>query len=122
VSLAQALASPVELVLLDEPSSGLDRMARAVLGEVLDERRAAGAAVLLTTHVPVEALAPDATLVLEAGVLTPRSPTAQEPVMRIELDRVDGGSRVVEVPGGESDAFLAAALAEGWSVLSVRRL
>jgi ABC-type transport system involved in cytochrome c biogenesis ATPase subunit len=47
VSLAQALAPPAGLVLLDEPASGLNVAARAVLREVLAERRAAGAGILL---------------------------------------------------------------------------
>jgi ABC-2 type transport system ATP-binding protein len=122
VLLAQALAPAAELVLLDEPSSGLDRAARAVLREVLEERRAAGAAVLLTTHVAVEGPRPDSLLELVGGVLRPRVPAPALPMVRIELNRVDGDGRVVDVPRDESDAVLATALAEGWSVVSVRPL
>jgi ABC-2 type transport system ATP-binding protein len=122
VSLAQALAPAADLVLLDEPSSGLDRAARAVLRQVLEERKAAGAAVLLTTHVPVEGLVPDSTLELVGGALRARAPALPQPTVRIELNGVDGKRRVVEVPRDESDAVLATALAEGWSVVSVRQL
>jgi ABC-2 type transport system ATP-binding protein len=117
VALAQALAPPAGLVLLDEPSSGLDASAREVLREVLDERRAAGAAVLLATHHPVEGLAADHTFELEAGVLRPRSPA--RPMMRIELCRGED-TCVLDVSREESDGALAEALAHGWSVVSVR--
>jgi ABC-type multidrug transport system ATPase subunit len=121
VALSQALAPPAELVLLDEPASGLDVAARAVLREVLEERRAAGASVLLATHHPVEGLAADQALELAGGVLGPRSPTPLQPMMRIELAHGDR-TRIVDVPRSESDAVLAGALAEGWSVVTVRRL
>ena len=118
VALAQALAPPAGLVLLDEPSSGLDVAARAVLREVLEERRAAGATVLIATHHPVDGLAPDQALELVGGMLGTRAPATPRPMVRIELAR-GAGTRVVDVPRDESDAVLADALAEGWSVLSV---
>ena len=121
VALTQALAPPAELVLLDEPASGLDAAARGVLAEVLEERRAAGATVLLATHHPVEGLAADQALELAGGVLGTRSPAAPPPMRRIELAG-GAGTRIVDVPRSESDAVLAGALAEGWSVVSVRRL
>lgn len=122
VALTQALAPPVALVLLDEPASGLDVAARAVLREVLEERRSAGAGVLLATHHPIEGLTADQALQLAGGVLGPRSPAAPpQPMMRIELAR-GTGTRVVDVAQGESDAVLADALAGGWSVVSVRPL
>jgi ABC-2 type transport system ATP-binding protein len=122
VALTQALAPPAGLVLLDEPASGLDMAARAVLREVLEERRAAGATVLLATHHPVEGLAADQPLRLAGGVVAARSPAALPPMMRIELARDGAGLRVLEVPQVDSDYVLAGALAEGWSVVSVRPL
>ena len=121
VSLAQALAPPAGLVLLDEPASGLDVAARAVLREVLAERRAAGAGILLATHHPVEGLAADRTFELADGVLRARAPEPAQPRVHIELARHDG-TRTVDVPRAETDSVLADALAEGWSVVSVRRL
>jgi len=121
VALAQALAAPAGLLLLDEPSSGLDGPAEAVLCELLAERRGAGAAILLTTHNGLDGLEPDSSLMLDRGVLLPVGPLVEAPAatMTIELRRA-GRRQVVEVAGTESDAALAAALAEGWSVLSVR--
>jgi ABC-2 type transport system ATP-binding protein len=121
VALTQALAPPAGLVLLDEPASGLDAAGRAVLREALDERRAAGATVLLATHHPVDGLAVDQPLQLAGGAVGARSPAAPQPMMRIELAR-GADLRALDVPRGDSDSALAGALAEGWSVISVRPL
>jgi ABC-type multidrug transport system ATPase subunit len=118
VALVQALAPPAGLVLLDEPASGLDAAARATLCELVAERRAAGAAVLVTTHLPLDGLELDARFVLDAGALVPGRPEVA--LVRVELlARSDGRRRVLEVPADRSDELLATALAEGWSVVSV---
>ena len=48
--LACALIRPAVLLLLDEPVVGLDPPSQAMLHELLLERKAAGCAILLTTH------------------------------------------------------------------------
>jgi ABC-2 type transport system ATP-binding protein len=48
--LACALVRPAAILLLDEPVVGLDPPSQALLHELLLERKAAGGAVLLTTH------------------------------------------------------------------------
>jgi ABC-2 type transport system ATP-binding protein len=48
--LACALIRPAALLLLDEPVVGLDPPSQALLYAILSERKAAGCAVLLTTH------------------------------------------------------------------------
>jgi ABC-2 type transport system ATP-binding protein len=48
--LACALVRPAVLLLLDEPVVGLDPPSQTLLHELLRERKAAGCAVLLTTH------------------------------------------------------------------------
>ncbi|MCI2418952.1 ATP-binding cassette domain-containing protein [Saccharopolyspora sp. K220] len=50
VGLVQAVLAEPELLVLDEPWSGLDADARAVLAEVIRESTAAGAAVVFTDH------------------------------------------------------------------------
>ena len=52
---ACALVGRPELVFLDEPSAGLDPQARLAVWDVVREVRAAGVAVVLTTHLMEEA-------------------------------------------------------------------
>ncbi|WP_109775556.1 ABC transporter ATP-binding protein [Quadrisphaera granulorum] len=68
LALACAVVGRPELAFLDEPSTGLDPHARAVVWDLLEQLRAAGVAVLLTTHSMAEAerLA-DAVVVVREG-------------------------------------------------------
>lgn len=50
--LAQAFLGAPDVVLLDEPTAGLDAPGFPVLRELLDEARARGATVVLASHVP----------------------------------------------------------------------
>jgi zinc/manganese transport system ATP-binding protein len=50
--LAQGLAQRADLLLLDEPTTGLDEEGHALLGDCIDAERARGAAVVLVTHDP----------------------------------------------------------------------
>ena len=54
VALVAALASDVELLLLDEPTTGLDPLMEAVFQTCLDEFRDSGRAVLLSSHILAE--------------------------------------------------------------------
>lgn len=66
--LAQALLRAPQVLLLDEPASGLDPRALAEMGELLREQRAAGRTVVLTSHflTQVEGLC-DCFIVLDRG-------------------------------------------------------
>ncbi len=55
VAFAEALAHEPELLILDEPTSGVDPLARARLWETIGEAAEAGAGVLVTTHYMDEA-------------------------------------------------------------------
>jgi polyether ionophore transport system ATP-binding protein len=68
VALVAALAADVELLILDEPTSGLDPLMEEVFRECIEERRAAGTTVLLSSHIlsEVEALG-DRVTIIRAG-------------------------------------------------------
>lgn len=68
VALVAAFCSDVELYLLDEPTSGLDPLMEAVFQEVVQEQRAAGRSILLSSHIlsEVEALC-DRVTIIRAG-------------------------------------------------------
>src|SRR6266536_1069825 len=54
VALVAALAADVELLLLDEPTAGLDPLMEAVFRETGEEARRAGRSVLLSSHILAE--------------------------------------------------------------------
>ena len=54
VALVAALASDVELLLLDEPTTGLDPLMEAVFRRCVDEFRDSGRSVLLSSHILAE--------------------------------------------------------------------
>lgn len=51
VALVAALASDVELLILDEPTSGLDPLMESIFGDCIQEERARGRTVLLSSHI-----------------------------------------------------------------------
>ena len=70
--LAQALVQRGDLLLLDEPTTGLDAEARAVIGDIVGEEAARGATVVVATHESHDAERADQVLTLSSGVqLTP---------------------------------------------------
>jgi ABC-2 type transport system ATP-binding protein len=54
LGLAQALLNDPELLVLDEPTEGLDLAGRQLLREIINERRQQGKTVLLVSHVLAE--------------------------------------------------------------------
>ena len=76
LALACALVGRPELVFLDEPSAGLDPQARLAVWEVVRQARAAGVAVVLSTHLMEEAerLADDVVVVDHGRVVASGSP------------------------------------------------
>ena len=92
LALAVALVGRPELLVLDEPTAGMDPEARAVTRDRIAALRAAGVAILLTSHdlVDVERLA-DRVVVIGAGQVIASGTTAD----------VRGGAATLE------DAYLA---------------
>jgi len=70
VELAKGLLHKPELLLLDEPSTGLDPRVRGELGDYLESlRRKDGVTVLLTTHIMEEADRCDRLAIMDRGKL-----------------------------------------------------
>ncbi|MFB9660318.1 zinc ABC transporter ATP-binding protein AztA [Glycomyces mayteni] len=76
VLLAQGLAQRSDLLLLDEPATGLDAAAKARIAAVLAEERARGTTIVHATHDPGDAAAADARIVLAHGRIA--DPEARE--------------------------------------------
>ena len=69
VAFIAALAHSPELLLLDEPTSGVDALSRATLWDTIREQALAGVGVLVTTHNMQEAQQCDRLLLMSAGRL-----------------------------------------------------
>lgn len=74
VHVAAALAAEADLLVLDEPATGLDPSARDVLRRALDDERARGAAVIAATHDVREAAAADQAVLLAGRVVAAGPP------------------------------------------------
>jgi ABC-2 type transport system ATP-binding protein len=101
VALAQALLGEPELLILDEPTAGLDPESRWRIREVVRARRAAGATVVMSSHdlAEVETLC-DTVAVIHRGRLLAAAPLAE---LR------DAGPRVeIEIGGGATPEQAAA--------------
>jgi ABC-2 type transport system ATP-binding protein len=116
LALAVALVGRPELVFLDEPTAGMDTEARHTTWQLIEELRADGVTVLLTTHLLDEAerLA-DHVVIMRSGVVaatgTPAELTAAAGIDLLEV-RADPGlpvaalakrtdAKVAEVSPGE---------------------
>ncbi|XVU23749.1 ABC transporter ATP-binding protein [Actinoplanes sp. CA-054009] len=132
LSLAIALVGRPELVFLDEPTAGMDTEARHTTWELIEELRADGVSVLLTTHLLDEAerLADEVVIMrngLVAATGTPAELTAAAGIdlleVRAEPGLVPDGRlaplKITETSPGEyavTGALDAATIAEvlGW--------
>jgi ABC-type multidrug transport system ATPase subunit len=135
VGLAQAVMVRPDLLILDEPWSGLDVGTHMILGELVAETRARGASVVFTDHRPaVVHDHADVVHLMDQGRLTVENAGSAEPATRIVLrgrgtDWADepgvrravteGAQVVLTVEAGRVDAVLLRALKDGWSVREV---
>jgi ABC-2 type transport system ATP-binding protein len=117
VALAAALVGRPELVFLDEPTAGLDPQARRATWELMEQLRADGVSIILTTHLmdEVERLADHVVIVDQGRLVAEGSPSAltsdgAEGIVQFEaqpgLDvaslaaALPGPAKVTEVSGG----------------------
>lgn len=127
VALVAALASDVELLLLDEPTTGLDPLMEAVFRRCVDEFRDSGRTVLLSSHIlaEVEELCDRVSIIragrrVETGSLadlrhltrttvrseTVRPPTALTGMAGVHDLAIDGNRAAFEVDTAELDTVL----------------
>ncbi|MGJ3509729.1 ATP-binding cassette domain-containing protein [Enemella sp. A6] len=71
VALISALASPVDLLLLDEPTAGLDPLMEVVFQDCIREAKQAGTTVLLSSHIlaQVEVLADQISIIRKGRIV-----------------------------------------------------
>jgi ABC-2 type transport system ATP-binding protein len=102
LALALALVGRPQLLLLDEPTAGMDPEAKATVRTLISDLRAAGRTILLTTHelADVERLA-DHVVVMDHGrILASGTPAelvaGSTPALRFRLAAVDGRDPVLD--------------------------
>ncbi|RIK13731.1 MAG: ABC transporter ATP-binding protein [Acidobacteria bacterium] len=103
VALISALASPVDLLLLDEPTAGLDPLMEVVFQDCIREARAAGTTVLLSSHIlaQVEVLADRISIIREGRVVETGSLRDLRHMSRttIVADTVGDPAHLAQLPG-----------------------
>lgn len=96
LAFACALGNRPDLLVLDEPTSGVDPLARARLWDAIREHVGRGAGVLVTTHYMEEAQQCDRLVLMAAGRVAAAG----------TVDQIVAGRRVVQVTAAAwSDAF-----------------
>ena len=103
VAFAQALAHRPDLLILDEPTSGVDPLARARLWETVARAAVSGAGVLVTTHYMDEAQECDRLMIMAEGRVVADGTAAQ----------IVGDTRVTVVEAQSWAAALRALAAAG---------
>ena len=139
VALVAALATDVELLLLDEPTTGLDPLMEAVFRRCVDEFRDSGRTVLLSSHIlaEVEELCDRVSIIragrrVETGSLadlrhltrttvraeTVRPPTALTGMTGVHDLAIDGNRAAFDVDTAELDTVLGVLRAASIRTLS----
>ncbi len=124
--LAQALINDPELVVLDEPMSGLDPLGRALVRDVILEERERGRTVFFSSHIlaDVEQMA-DRVGMLVSGKLVGCGTIDElvgDKVRHVDVTWREGGERKVHRVAPEAlDETLASVRAAGGRILEVHR-
>jgi lipooligosaccharide transport system ATP-binding protein len=107
LTIARALINQPELVMLDEPTTGLDPQARHVIWAKLAELKAKGTTLLLTTHYMEEAeRLCDELVIMDRGRILDRGSPRELIGRHVEAE-------VIEIRGGDDGTFAAFAEARG---------
>ena len=103
VAFAQALSHRPELLMLDEPTSGVDPLGRARLWETIGDAADAGAGVLVTTHYMEEAQECGRLVIMAAGRVVAQGTAAEivgsRQVTVVEAESWSAAFRVLEKAG-----------------------
>lgn len=112
VSLARVLVNDPDLLLLDEPASGLDPRARIELMEILRELKRMGKTIFISSHILSElAELCDSVTIIDRGVTKYSGPMddllyaqGDRPVfrLRVEVDTEQWGARLPALQGVEA--------------------
>jgi ABC-type Mn2+/Zn2+ transport system ATPase subunit len=97
VFVAQGLAQEADLLLLDEPMTGMDIPSRQILQAVIEEERGAGRTVVMTTHSLEDAATCDLVVLLAGRVVAVGRP---EEIIEATLLEEAFGS-VLQLPSGQ---------------------
>jgi len=141
IGIAQALMGDPELVVLDEPMTGLDPIGRKEIRDLMLELRREGRTVLYSTHIlPDVEMTCDRVAMIFAGRIRNVGPLSElltarllstEVCLRHEVGQIPSlpdGAKIRQTPDGmladlpegtDVDAFLRAALAAKASIISV---
>ncbi len=122
LALAMALVGRPELLMLDEPTAGMDPAAKAGVRALIGDLRAAGRTILLTTHelADVERLA-DHVVVIDRGRLLAAGTPAElvagsAPVLRFRLVATDGRDPAVNHPARDPETLAGLGAALGGTI------
>ncbi len=141
VGIAQALMGDPELVVLDEPMTGLDPLGRKEIRDLMLELKHEGRTVVYSTHIlPDVEMTCDRVAMIFAGRIRSGGPLAELLTARLlstevclrhgvgHIPELPEGAKVRQTPdgmlvdlpeGADVDAFLKAALGSGSNILSV---
>jgi ABC-2 type transport system ATP-binding protein len=124
VALVAALASDVELLILDEPTAGLDPLMEDAFRSCIEDERARGRTVLLSSHIlsEVEALCDRVTIIRDGRTVESGSLADLRHLTRFTIEaELRSGERVREqVEPGDLQAVLERLVAAGVTSLESR--
>src|SRR5918995_1558306 len=103
VALVAGLASDAELLLLDEPTSGLDPLKETVFQDVINQMKAEGRTILLSSHIlaQVEELADRVSIIRQGEIVQSGTLTEMRHMTRttIEADTSQPVAGLERIPG-----------------------